>query len=429
MTVNMDDSAIYTVAQLRRFLQAAKGWKFKGMTRQGKYDWIEGTVRRFNYFALSKKDKKPVREYIMLATGFSRPQMNRLLNRKLFCGVIKPASGNRNKFPTNYTRQDVELLAETDNLHGRLSGPATRRIFEGEMASGDKRYERLCGISPSHIYNLRDKPAYKAKALTVSRTKSVQTSIGTRCKPNTGGHPGHLRVDTVHQGDLDGVKGVYHLNLVDEVTQWEVLACVPEINELMMQAALSQAMLAFPFRIRGFHSDNGGEYLNKKVEELFSDGLARQTKSRSGRTNDNALVEGKNGSVVRKLMGHWHIDMGYAGVINDFYVSWYNPYLNYHRPCGFAEVTVDERGRRRRKYKDYRTPCEAFLGLDKPGQYLRDGLTLDDLRKTAAAHSANGYARLMQPEKEKLFRKVLLKGATTQQTGGLAKELRRSAVG
>lgn len=208
-----------------------------------------------------------------------------------------------------------------------------------------------------------------------------------------------------------------------------MLACVPDINELTMEATLGRALLGFPFRISGFHSDNGGEYINKKVSELLSDGLARQTKSRANRTGDNALVEGKNGSVLRKLMGHWHIQRGHAGEIDDFYSDWYNQYLNYHRPCGFAEVSVDERGRRRRKYKIYRTPCEAFLALKKPEQYLRDGLVLEDLKKTAAAHTANGYARLMQPEKEKLLRNVMSKRAATQQNGGLAKELRRSDVG
>jgi len=158
-------------------------------------------------FSLSKKDKQPVRKYIMLVSGFSRPQMNRLLNRKMLSGSIKASTYRRNRFPINYTRKDMELLAETDNLHGRLSGPATRTIFQSEIKSGDIRYHRLADISSAHIYNLRERPAYRAKALTISRTKSVQVPIGIRCRPDPGGKPGYLRVDTVHQGDLNGVKG------------------------------------------------------------------------------------------------------------------------------------------------------------------------------------------------------------------------------
>jgi len=430
MMMKMDDSEITTVAQIKRLLSASKGLKLKSATKEEKYSWLQTAIRRFGFHDLGRKGKGLVRRYMQQITGTSTSQLTRLIKRHLLTGVIKPADGRRrHRFAQTYSREDLELLAETDNLHGRLSGPATRRIFEGERISGDKRYKRLCGISPSHIYNLRERPAYKAKALTVSRTKSVQTAIGVRCRPDPSGKPGYLRVDTVHQGDLNGVKGVYHINLIDEVTQWEVLACVPEIGEVTMELALGQALCGFPFRILEFHSDNGGEYLNKKVAGLLNRELARQTKSRSSRTNDNALVEGKNGSVVRKLMGHWHIPMGYAGDINGFYVKWYNRYLNYHRPCGYATITFDQKGRRHRKYEDYRTPCEAFLALDKPGQYLREGLSIEELEETAKAYSANGYARLMQPEKEKLFKKVLPGGAAAAKNGGLATELRRSTVG
>jgi len=257
----------------------------------------------------------------------------------------------------------------------------------------------------------------------------VQTSIGVRRKPDPEGKPGQLRMDTVHQGDLEGVKGVYHINLVDEVTQWEVLVCVPEINEIMMEGAVGHALTGFPFVLRGFHSDNGGEFLNEKVSELLNNAIIRQTKSRSGRTNDNALIEGKNGSVVRKLMGHWHIERGHAADIDDFYTGWYNTYLNYHRPCGFADITVDDRGRRRRKYKTYHTPYQALLALDNPGQYLREGVTLEDLKMIADAHSHNGFARLMQVAKDRLFKKVLPTGTAAIRKGGLAKELLRSNAG
>lgn len=361
-----------------------------------------------------------------LITDFSEPQLERLVRQKLLTGEIKTAWGLRNRFPTTYTKKDMELLAETDNLHGRLSGPATKYILEREFNFGDAHYERISGVSASHIYNLREKPAYRVKSITVSRTKSVQTSIGIRHKPRTGGKPGHLRVDTVHQGDLNGVKGVYHINLIDEVMQWEILVSVAEINEATMELAIEEALKGFPFYILGFHSDNGGEFLNEKVAEMLNNELIKQSKSRSGRCNDNALVEGKNGSVVRKLMGHWHIDRSYAGEINRFYMDYYNTYLNYHRPCGFATITVDEKGKRRRKYKTYRTPYRAFMALKNPAQYLREGVKLEDLKRIAEAHSANGFAKLMQAEKEKLFKKVLPKGATTFRNGGLVKDLRRN---
>lgn len=408
MTVNMDDSAIYTVPQLRRFLAAAKGWKFKGLSQADKYAWVESAVRRFNYFELSKKDKAPVREYIMLATGFSRAQMNRLLNRKLYHGSLATPAARRNRFPVTYTCKDIELLAETDNAHGRLSGPATKAIFQRQFEIySDLDFVRLKDISSAHIYNLRQAPTYKAKSVVIGRTKSVNVAIGERRKPSPDGKPGHLRVDTVHQGDRDGVKGVYNINLVDEVTQWEVVTCVEAISEAWMDCVLENALTLFPFRIKGFHSDNGGEFINGRVAAMLGRQVVAQTKSRSNRTNDNALVEGKNGSVIRKHMGYWHIAGRHAVRVNEFYAGVFTRYLNYHRPCGFADVTVDERGKRTRKYKRYMTPYEALKKVPEAVEYLKEGVTFEQLDKLAAAESDNECAERMQDEKKRLFRKVL----------------------
>lgn len=422
----MDDSGIITFGQIKKLLTASEGLKLKSASRDEKYRWLETVLKRFMFFNLRRGERGLLRGYMKAMTGISESQLTRLIEKQLLAGEIKAAWGQRNKFPVTYTREDIELLAETDNLHERLAGPATKTILESELKFGDQRYKRLSGISVSHIYNLRERPAYRFKALTVSRTKSVQVAIGKRGKPNPDGKPGHLRVDTVHQGDLNGVKGVYHINMVDEVTQWQVVACVESISEDWLKDVLAAAILMFPFLIRGFHSDNGGEFINKHVAKMLGELLIKQSKSRSGRCNDNALVEGKNGSVIRKHMGHWHIERQHADGIHRFYMEYFNIYLNYHRPCGFATITVDEKGKRHRIYETYQTPCQAFRALEKPEQYLREGVTLEELEKTAKAHSANGFARLMQDAKTELFRKVLPRGTKTLRNGGLAEILRRT---
>lgn len=107
----------------------------------------------------------------------------------------------------------------------------------------------------------------------------------------------------MHQGDFDLEKGVYHINLVDEVTQIEYVGCVKVISEYFLLPLLEELLKTFPFRIFGFHSDNGSEYINYQVSKMLQKMLVEQTKSRSRRTNDNALVEGKNGAIVRKYLG------------------------------------------------------------------------------------------------------------------------------
>lgn len=56
---------------------------------------------------------------------------------------------------------DIRLLAETDRLHNGLNGPAIKKICERAYQRGDHRYERLAGISISHLYNLRQSKTYQ----------------------------------------------------------------------------------------------------------------------------------------------------------------------------------------------------------------------------------------------------------------------------
>ena len=287
--------------------------------------------------------------------------------------------------------------------------------------SGFRTYRRrtftICGKA-GHIRPRRSRSA---------RRNRFSLPLRVRRKPDPAGVPGHLRVDTVHQGDFKEIKGLYQINFVDEVTQWEILISVPQINEMCLEEALALALAQFPFRIVNFHSDNGREFINRPVAELLNKKLITQSKSRSNRTNDNALVEGKNAHVVRKHMGFWHIGRSYVPDLNRFYVEQFNNYLNYHRPCAFATVTVDKKGKRSKKYPTYYTPYERLKSLENAAQYLKEGVTFGDLDKIAMAQSDNEAARGMQLAKEKLFKKVLSpKGSEILRKGAISEYLRRS---
>lgn len=412
MMLTMDDTQVTTLEQIQGLLSSPREITFKGSGRAQRYAWIEAVLKRFRYFALERRGKGLLKAYLLRLSGLSRAQITRLVAQFLRDGGIRPSKSSRNRFPAKYTAGDKELLAETDNAHGRLSGPATKKILQRQLAVyGDQRFARLAGISVAHIYRLRYSRLYQRLAQTFAKTRSVFRAIGVRRKPDPQGRPGYIRVDTVHQGDLNGDKGVYHVNMVDEVTQWEIVACVEAISQAHLEPALEAALAMFPFCILNFHSDNGGEFINGTVATLLNKLLAEQTKSRSGRCNDNALVEGKNGSVIRKHMGYWHIERKYASIIDQFYQEHFNAYLNFHRPCAFATVTIDEKGRRRKKYETYQTPYERLKSIKKPGQYLRKGLSIEAMDKIAASQSDNEAAAAMQRARNKLFKTI----ATTRE--------------
>lgn len=166
----------------------------------------------------------------------------------------------------------------------------------------------------------------------------------------------------------------------------------------------------FPFRVRGFHADNGSEFVNHQVAGMLEKLLVEFTRSRPNRSSDNALVEGKNGAVIRKHMEYGHIASEHAGRIQAFYTAHFNPYLNYHRPCGFAQVGIDERGKRRRRYptQDYATPYEKLRSLPDGHRYLKEGTRWELLDRIAYAKSDTVAARQMTAAKTKLLRECKL---------------------
>ena len=411
MIIRMENGERLSLAQMRGLAETSQEVRFVGEGREQIYRWVEQVLVQQEYHTLGKKDRGVVRGYLARMTGKSMPQITRLIRQQRKTGQLRATGYRRRRFPKVYTDADVALLAKVDRAHEGLSGPATRRILEREHGEyGHREYARLAQISVAHVYNLRKRPDYRKQTARYESTRPAAISIGERRRPDPQGRPGYLRVDTVHQGDWEGEKGVYHINSVDAVTQWEVVGCIPRISEQHLQP-LFEAMLAqFPFPILGLHFDNGSEFINHTMARLLEKLEAEFTKSRACHSTDNALIEGKNGAIVRKHMGYGHIAGGHAARIQEFYVRYLNPYLNFHRPCGFPSVTLDEKGKRRRSYPaaDYATPYEKLRSLREDGVSLKPGCSWEGLQQIANSASDTEFAERMRRAKSELLRQCKL---------------------
>ena len=411
MQIRMEYPDRWSIEQIRKFVESSGELELQGQSRLAVYAWVRATLIHQEYASRQRSEKGLIRGFMSKVSGRSVPQITRLIRQFLQSGEIVSRPVTRPVFPRKYTAGDVTLLAQIDQAHQRLSGPATRRILQREFQQfGKPEFERLSKISVSHLYNLRSSSAYRRQATQFDTTKAVQIRIGERRKPEPNDRPGYLRVDTVHQGDWEGLKGTYHINAVDAVTQWEIVGCTAKISEAYLLPVLEAMQHQFPFRILGFHSDNGSEYRNKDVARLLNKLLVEFTTSRPHKSSDNALVEGKNGAIIRKHIGWGHIPAGQAERVQKFYTAHFNPYLNYHRPCGFATITTDTRGKRKRVYKtkDYATPYEKLKSLPNPESYLKPGLDLAQMDHIALAYSDTEWAQKMHRAKVALLRKVKL---------------------
>jgi len=409
MQLIMNDERLQTIEKVKQFLEGSEALEFGGISVEERYRWIETVLVRFKYLQLRRADKGVTRRYVEKVSGYSRAQVSRLIRYYNQSGRLRKADYDRHRFPRRYTRTDIALLARTDELHDCLSGPATKRIMEREWAVyGQSDFSNISRISVAHLYNLRRSHLYRSINKRYTKTKPAVAKIAERVRPDPDGRPGYIRVDTVHQGDSNREKGVYHINAVDEVTQWEIVASVERISENCLVPVLENMLAGFPFVIRGFHSDNGSEFINKTVAGLLNKLLIRFTKSRARHTNDNGLVESKNGSVVRKQLGYAYIPQMCATVINQFNRDFLNIYINFHRPCFFSVSVIDHRGKVEKTYpyQKVMTPYEKLKSLPEAENYLQSGMTLKKLSDIANQMSDNEFAERMVKARSNLFQHI-----------------------
>jgi len=412
MVIDMNESQVRTLAQVREVLAGTAALEFQcAQDDAGRYAWISAVLKRLGYRQLRRADRGAVLAYLQHLSGYSRAQVTRLVQRGASGATLsKRYRAPAHAFARKYTAADVALLADVDRAMDTLSGPATACVLQRQFTRyGDARYCRLANLSVGHLYNLRRSAGYRAERVLLTKTRPAHAvTIGVRRAPVPDGRPGFIRIDSVHQGDRDGCKGLYHINAVDCVTQWEVVASVQTISEAHLLPVIAQMLDAFPFTLLGFHADNGSEYVNHKVAAMLGKLNVEFTRSRPRHSNDNGLAETKNGGVVRKLFGYEHIPQHHAVAFNAFCRDVLNPFLNFHRPCLFASDKPDPRkpGRIQRIYrpKDVMTPLDKLASLHQAQAFLRENITLEHLQQLAQQQTDVQAAQALQLARATLFK-------------------------
>ena len=408
MVIDMNDARLDTIEQIREFLAGTADVNFSPPSDQAVlYGFVSTVLKRHRYFERTKGQRGVLIAYLQRLSGYTRQHLTKLVARYRDEHSLKSLSrASRSSFSRRYGPEDVMLLAEVDSLHDTLSGPATKVILmRAWQVFGEDQFINLSGISVSHLYNLRASDRYQKQRMVWSKTRPSPVKIGVRKAPTPQGIPGYIRIDTVHQGDHDGIKGVYHVNAVDIVTQWEVVAAVERISEAYLLPVIALMLESFPFTILGFHSDGGSEYINHDTAKLLNKLNVEFTRSRPRQTNDNAMAECKNGAVVRKIMGYSHIPQKHATEINRFYRDTLNPYLNFHRPRYFAVDSMDAKGKIKKTYphNQIATPYERLQSIHDYRSHLRSGVNPENLSQLASALSDNEAAKQVQEAKKRLF--------------------------
>ena len=417
--MTLDTARLRTIGEVEAFMQGTAAVGFSPPPESERYGWIGRTLNQFSYQGCDRRQRGLLRRFIARVTGYSRAQVCRLVSQHRDTHRLKDRRGPPAvPFAKRYGAAALRCLIEIDRAHNTLSGPATKKLAERAVSvHGQNEYTALADISVSHLYNLRKSAGYVKARVHFTQTASSRTpvAIGVRKRPDPQGRAGFVRVDSVHQGDHEGVKGIYFINVVDCVTQFQAVFAVAGIGEAFLLPIFDHMIDVLPFTILGFHSDNGSEYINHRVAKLLQKLLIEQTKSRPRRSNDNALVESKNGSVIRKHFGYSHIPQQFSESINLLCQEHLMPYLNFHRPCFFPTTEIDAKGKavKRYHYADMMTPYEKLKSLVNAESFLKPGITFEQLDKDSTVMTDNEAAALFNSQRNKIFRQIFKQSKTT----------------
>ena len=158
----MQDGERLSLVQIRAFLESSDELRFEASDRRELYEWVERTLVQQEYQRLTRQNKGLVRRYLAKMTGLGRAQVTRLIVQYRQRGEVRAKAYRRHRFATRYGAQDIALLAEVDEAHETLSGPATQKLLQRAYYDfGDERFAQLAGISVAHLYRLRATRGYR----------------------------------------------------------------------------------------------------------------------------------------------------------------------------------------------------------------------------------------------------------------------------
>ena len=411
MQISMTNLEQLSLSEMKELLSGSRKVTWATESIAAKYVLIAAVLKAQSYRKLGRRERGVVRQFLAKVTATSRAQLTRLIGQWMKERKIARKTAKRPSFTVRYRREDIVVLAATDAAHEDLSGPALRRILYREFAVyGKPEYERLAKISVSHLYNLRHSQTYRSQRVRVQHTQSRQIAIGERRKPDPRGQPGYLRVDTVHQGQQDGKAGVFHINAVDTVTQWQNIGCVETISERHMlpvlEAMLHQVFIATTdrnFSTTGWRRCSRSCWWSSPNRGPTALPTTRWWRARTGRWFASTSATGSSDASTPFKTSALGTRSVYCAP---------EPVSQLPSSLRFRRDRHRPHGRRKRRYPadDYRTPFEKLTALEKWQQYLKPGLSEAQLRRRAEQCSDTEAARQMQQAKLDLLRRVRLPG-------------------
>lgn len=340
------------------------------MTPQAKRELL--AALRPRYLKARKAVKGRILDEFVAATGYHRKYAIHLLKKG------PPPRRRKRRSQSPYTPEVVAALVQVWEVSGYL---CSKRLqpFMGELLDALERHDELvyepriktllCQMSPATI----DRKLQRARARRGRHWGRSTTKPGTLLKEATPvrtfadwneQQPGFVEVDLVaHCGDTTAGTYLNTLCLVDIHTHWCELAALPNKGQAATFTALKTLRHQLPFALRGLDSDNGSEFINDQLYRYCLDEHITFTRSRPYKKNDQAHVEQKNWTAVRRLIGYHRYESAEAQALLTAIYADLRLLVNFFQPTLKLAEKTRLGSKLRKRYHPAQTPFQRLLAL------------------------------------------------------------------
>jgi hypothetical protein len=337
---------------------------------------------RKRYAKASKKQRSQILDEFVANTKYHRHHASALLaGTRQWHAPDQPLHRARSKF---YTAEDQQALLDLVTLFDAIGSKRLRVALNNELANLRRNghlkvsrscYQHLCQVSPATMDRWRRtarRPGRKLRGGTKPGTLlKHQIPIRTYAEWDDK-RPGFGEIDLVqHEGGNNRGDFACTLTFTDVTTSWTELAATPNKAQKHVFAALEGERQRLPFPLLGIDSDNGSEFINDELKRYCETEKLTFTRGRVGRKNDNAFVEEKNWSVVRRLVGYGRYDTPkQVAQLNALYRV-YCLYFNHFLPVTKLVKTERHGSRVKKIYDKPKTPYQRILDAPEVSNAVR----------------------------------------------------------
>jgi hypothetical protein len=340
------------------------------MSQSDNAEYLASLKKR--YKAATKKDRGKILDEYVKTTGHHRKHATAVLSGKRK-RVKRPIRRPRSVI---YTVEDARALDQLRQLFDGLNSKLLRAALDehlqplyesGYLQIGRACYERLRHISPATMDRLRVQYGRRPVGRhSRSRTKpgsllKDQIPIRTWADWNED-RPGFTEMDLVaHDGGNPRGEHAWTLCFTDIKTGWTECAATRNKAQIHVFSAIRLAQRRLPFPLLGMDSDNGSEFINDELLRYCNEERITFTRGRQGRKNDNAHVEQKNWSVVRRFVGDLRFDTPAQLKLLDQLYELLHFFVNFFLPTMKLKEKVHKGSKVKRIYEKPQTPYARVL--------------------------------------------------------------------